>query len=438
MKRSKNVFTEKVVSRMEDIGKVDIIAGISSLNSEKTIGKVIREIDRGFTKYFPNKKSIIVVADSSGERSKTHKVIRETSRKTETTVLSLLTPRLGKGEAILDLIETGRLLDAKVVCLFDSDLKSITPEWIKNLAEPILSGQFNFVTPNYVRAKFDGTITNSIVYPLTTALYGLDVRQPIGGEFGISKSLINEYLNNRDVDENISLFGIDIWLTTTALCRSRGIAQANLGAKIHDVSVKDKKHPEKSIGKMFKQVVGTTFKMIETHTTCWMDVKEIYHAPYYGPEVHVEPQKVKLDFNSLYDAMKRTSKDEISFWEKEVDKKLYKRIEKVINSSKKDFQFPQELWVEIVYEFLLIYHKKKTKEEKKRVIESMVPIYLARVAALDIEIKDYTNSEAEAKFQNLVRLFANKKDYLIESWGKERSLSGLNIRKRLKEVVGLD
>ena len=35
------------------------------------------------------------------------------------------------------------------------------------LLQPVLSLDFDYVAPYYKRHKYDGTITNSIVYPLT-------------------------------------------------------------------------------------------------------------------------------------------------------------------------------------------------------------------------------------------------------------------------------
>ena len=72
------------------------------------------------------------------------------------------------------------------------------PEWIELLAGPILKGGFDFVAPLYARYKYDGTITNTVTYPLTRALYGLRIRQPIGGDFGVSGDLVRHYLEQDD------------------------------------------------------------------------------------------------------------------------------------------------------------------------------------------------------------------------------------------------
>ena len=58
---------------------------------------------------------------------------------------------------------------------------------VELLAAPVLNRDFDFIAPYYLRHKFDGTITNGIIYPITRALFARRVRQPIGGEFGNSK-----------------------------------------------------------------------------------------------------------------------------------------------------------------------------------------------------------------------------------------------------------
>ena len=89
----------------------------------------------------------------------------------------------GKGNNFQNLFRKVVELGAEAVVVVDADLKSITPQWIKHLGEPLFN-EFGYVAPLYVRHKYDGTITNSIAYPLTRALYGRRVRQPIGGDFG--------------------------------------------------------------------------------------------------------------------------------------------------------------------------------------------------------------------------------------------------------------
>src|SRR5439155_747140 len=91
---------------------------------------------------------------------------------------------------------------------------------------PVVSGNAGYVTPLYARHKHDGTITNTVAYPLTRALYGARVRQPIGGEFGFAAELAHVWLAEPVWDTDVARFGIDIFMTTTALAAAREAAES--------------------------------------------------------------------------------------------------------------------------------------------------------------------------------------------------------------------
>lgn len=426
----------EITKKLKEFGKADIVVGLPSRNVEETVANVIIQIDKGLRKYFPRKSCIIISSDSSGENSKTQKNIRSAFKKIETPAL-LINSGKGKGNQIYDLLLAAKVLGAEALCLFDTDLKSIEPEWVKNVAEPIISNQFDFVTPNYIRHKYDGTITNSIIYPLMTVLYGREIRQPIGGDFGLSKRLINACLKENSWDEDVGFFGIDIWLTTIALCRFKRVAQANLGVKIHEASIKDPRYPEKSIGDMFGQVVRTMFNMAERYSDRWTNINEIYHASFYGPEAHLVPKKVNLNFDYLYGAAMRTAKEKEEFWKKNLGEKIFRKVQKIFQQKKGGFSLDQEFWVDIIYEYAFLYCKKRNQEYRKKLVDSLMPIYFARIASFSKEAKHYTNEEAEAKFKNLVRLFFEKKKNFVLRWDGERTITGLHLRRRVKEAVGL-
>ena len=49
---------------------------------------------------------------------------------------------------------------------------------------------------------------------MTRALYGQQIRQPIGGDFGMSRALMRHYLSLPVWDTDVARYGIDIWMTT--------------------------------------------------------------------------------------------------------------------------------------------------------------------------------------------------------------------------------
>ena len=174
--------------------------------------------------------------------------------------------------------------------MVDSDLRIIVPEWIELLAGPILKGGYDFVAPLYARYKYDGTITNTVTYPLTRALYGHRIRQPIGGDFGVSGDLVRHYLELDDWTPDISKFGIDIWMTTSALAGGFAVCQTRLGAKIHDP-----KDPGADLGPMFRQVVGTILRLADRYADHWLPIRGSHDVPAYGFERIIDPPPLEVN-----------------------------------------------------------------------------------------------------------------------------------------------
>jgi glycosyltransferase involved in cell wall biosynthesis len=269
----------EVREQIKSIRATDILVGIPSYNNSRTIGHVVRAVQAGLAKYFPDRKAVLVNSDG-GSTDGTMDVVHRTTIEDYQSILlhhriqpihKIATPYVGlpgKGSAFRAVFEIAEALDAKACVVVDSDLRSITPEWVELLVKPVLDSGFDYVAPLYHRHKYDGTITNSIVYPLTRALYGRRVRQPIGGDFGFSGKLASFYRSQDVWQTDVARFGIDIWMTTTALANSFKVTQSFLGAKIHDA-----KDPGADLSAMLYQVVGATFDLMERYRDVWKTVR---------------------------------------------------------------------------------------------------------------------------------------------------------------------
>jgi glucosylglycerate synthase len=245
---------ERLRDGLTKIGSADIVVGIPSFRNAATIGHVATTAAAGLREHFSGARVAIVNADGGSEDGTPDRVVAGASD-VPVAVGRYIGPP-GKGSAFRAIFTAVGMLGARACAVVDSDLRSITPEWIGRLVTPVTSGDADYVTPLYARHKHDGTITNSVAYPLTRALYGLRVRQPIGGEFGFRADLARAFLEQPVWDTDVARFGIDIFMTTTAISRRAKVAQAFLGAKVHDP-----KDPAADLGPMFTQVVGTLFRL---------------------------------------------------------------------------------------------------------------------------------------------------------------------------------
>jgi len=420
----KSALTEECKDEIERIGKTEILVGIPSYNNERTIDHVVRAVQYGLAKYFPKFKAVIMNSDG-GSTDRTREIVKKTSVYTDLdTILiehpihpaaSFSTPYHGipgKGSAYKAIFETACKLKARVCVLIDSDLRSITPEWVELLAGPILLKGYDYVSPLYSRHKYDGTITNSIVYPLTRALYGRRIRQPIGGDFGVSKKMVKSYLAKDVWGTDVARYGIDIWMTTVAINEGAKICQSFLGAKIHDV-----KEPGQALGPMFKQVVNTLFYLMCDYEEHWKKISRAKPTAIYGFRSETPPEPVSVNLNSIIEKFKGGIEDNKEYWSTFLPLQRVKELEEISSVSLDKFNFSPELWVKIIYDFAVTYSQMSSSEkELDKLVNSLIPIYFGRIASFVIEADNIPTYEAEDKIEHLCDKFEELKPYLIKRW----------------------
>ena len=407
--------------QLEQIKEAELLIGIPSYNNVRTIGHVVRAAMAGLAKYFPKTKAVLLNSDG-GSTDGTQEEVKRVQIEDYKTILTshpvhpvhkIVTPYHGvpgKGSAFRTIFEAAKSLNAKACAVVDSDLRSITPEWMELLLRPVYEEGFDYVAPLYARHKFDGTITNSIVYPFTRALYGKRVRQPIGGDFGFSGKLAKFYLTNNVWETDVARFGIDIWMTTLAITEGYKVCQSYLGAKIHDA-----KDPGSDLGPMFTQVVSSVYGLMGNYQPLWMEVKESQPVPTFGFHYEVGLEPISVNVERMIRNFRLGVKDLMEIWRKALLPETARWLESISRLSDEAFSFPQDLWVRMIYDFSVAYHRGSIHRE--HLLKSMIPLYLGRVASFVRENQESSAQEVEEKIESLCKVFEEMKPYLIERWG---------------------
>jgi hypothetical protein len=461
------VLTPAIRDEIARLGKADIMVGIPSFKNAATIGYVARAAQAGLVQYFPDLRPVLVNSDA-GSPDGTQRVVIDTEPPDYVEQILLVRPtnRLdrvsltypeidgtgGKGAALRTIFEMAAALDVEALVVVDSDLRSIVPEWIELLAGPILKGGYDFVAPLYARYKFDGTITNTVTYPLTRALYGHRIRQPIGGDFGVSGDLVRHYLELDDWTDDISKFGIDIWMTTSALAGGFAVCQTRLGAKIHDP-----KDPGADLGPMFRQVVGTILRLATTYSDKWLPIRGSHEVPAYGFERIIDPPPLEVNTIRLLSEFHSGSLTMGSTWESMIAAdNLETVLELAVEAGRLAdhartklgiggdvastrastaemadalgaFHFPDDLWARVIYDLVLTARARP--DDVERFVAALVPVYFGRVGSFVIENRSITTEQAEDRVERQAREFELLKPYLVERWtGKPAKKAQAEVR----------
>ncbi len=390
--------------------KYDFIIGIPSYNNEKTIGFVRDQVILGLKKYYPKNSALILNVDG-GSTDDTRKVF-----------LSIKTPKniyleskrysviSGKGMSLHKVFEYVVQYQSHSSMVVDSDLRSISPEWVKSLLDPIMSKKLDLVTPIYSRDRFDGTITKNLAHPMIAALYNYNVPQPIGGDFGFSTPLAKKFLTKNIWDTDVVKFGIDIFMTTVAVAENFKVGAANLGVKIHDP-----KDP-RGLGPMFVQVSSTIFDLMKEYEGVWKNKTQIKQIPILKTAniISEKAPKVKVDIDALIGEFKKKYKYSRNIYEFILYQEELDQLDQISQQEKNNFYFPIDLWTRLVYDFASEYVHGSI--QKKNLLDAFMILYYARVASYILEVKSLSESDLDKYLDKTTNSFIKNRKYLFRRW----------------------
>ncbi len=402
---------KEIVENPSDVRSAELVVGIPSYNEADSIDVPTDMVGRGLADFFPQSRSVIVNVDNDSQDG-TKDVFFRTPTRAPKVYVSTPPGVRGKGNNLRNLFRVAVELDARAVVVVDADLKSITPHWVRYLAEPLL-GRFDFVSPIYVRHKYDGTITNHIAYPLLRTLFGLRVRQPIGGDFGFSGRLARAFLVERLWNERIANFGIDVWMTTIAIARRFNVCQAFLGTpKTHRP-----KDPSSDLSQMFTDVVGTLFDLMIEFEYLWKESGDSRPSSIYGFGLGVDekPPAVDIDIEKLCEGFRSGFDLFGELWRRVIPASVFTEIERLQECRPTGtFHYPSDLWARVLFNFAVAY--KNESEDRDELLAALVPFYHSRVLSYVNSTVGAETREAEEYLENINRVFEEEKYYLVDRW----------------------
>jgi glucosylglycerate synthase len=322
----------------------DIVAAINCLDVETTIVHVLSAVCEGLQQHFPHQRLLVIVMDGGSEDQTRELAAFYPSPKGVDTEVVLQGHGPGKGNGIRSALEIANAVHAQACAFMDGDLISVRPSWLDHMLRPVVYGLADLTVPYYLRDKWDGVITNHLCYPFTAALYGSSVRQPIGGEFSLSRRYIQHLLSHEDIPGD---FGIDIFVTTTATAEGFRTMEVPLGIRVHTSTI-TYVDPRKTLHRMYQEVVGEMLDLAFVHERHWRGqvpgpevllVETV--VPYYGRL----PPSVEANERVLMEIFREGVESSRSLAEQVLPAKAWGEVREALADGGLDV----DTWIEAVY-----------------------------------------------------------------------------------------
>jgi glycosyltransferase involved in cell wall biosynthesis len=417
---AEEILKERVRELIEALGPVEVLVGIPTYNNALTAGHVVMAAEAGLATYFPERKALIVNCDG-GSKDGTPEVV-ERARSDAGSLMAvrypldpvhhLMTPYYGlpgRASAFRTLFRIAEVAQARALAVVDAELRSITPEWFNALLEPILSHEFDYVAPYYRHHKYDGAITSAIIYPLTRALFGRRVRHPIGGEFGISGRLAGHFLKQHVWGTDVAHYGFDIWMATVAVAENFKVCQSRLGAKVHE-----SRDAGPDLSDMLVQTVGSVFSLMEHYDSVWRNILGSLPAPLLGEPLGARSEAVSINVPRAWSSFQQGVRDLLPVYKQLFASQQVRDLEYCAAQPFDKFNLSDELWVGLVFDSALAYHRRVI--DREHVLKSLTPLYLGWVASFARQTENDTDAQVDDRIERLCLFYEQLKQYLINQW----------------------
>lgn len=392
--------------------------GIPTYNNARTIAGTIDAARAGLAKYFPDRRAVVVASDA-GSADETPALVAAARWQLPCVVARHEAPPLervdvpfhgipGRAAAQRTILEAAGRLGARACALIPPDCRSTAPEWIERLLRPVLEQDVDYVAPLYQRQRYDGTLTSGLIYPLTRALYGRQVRQPLGGHIALSARFVAR-LCGADATDAAFAAGLDLWMLAV-LAQDRFVAaEAWLGPCVVEAPGRPT-----DLATIFAQAVGAVLAVVEATPDVWFQIRGSEPVPAAGAPLPLGLEPVELNLEGMVRAFRLGLKDLLPLWEQVLAPETLAELPPLEPGAEGRVAFPHDLWARVVYDFALAYRLRTLYRD--HLLRSLVPLYLGRTAAFVRETVNGTARDIARWIEGGCRAFEQQKGYFIDRW----------------------
>lgn len=285
-----------------------------------------------------------------------------------------------------------------------------TAQWISRLVQPVLELGFDLVAPHYTRSKMEGLLNRSVLSPLCRALYGLQLQNPLGPDFGLSGTLLQGVLKQDSGARPRGQIDLVASIASTAARGGCQVSESHLGVRTQPLT------DWMNLSSLLAEVLGPIFLEMERQAAFWQSVRGSKPVPRFGSPDTVSDETVTgtADVRRMIESFQLGAQNLQDVWELVLPPTTLLELRKLARLPAEQFRLPDELWARIVYDFAL-GHRLRTIS-RDHLLRSLTPLYLGAIASYALEMESAGIAEIEAQSERVCRAFEAVKPYLVSRW----------------------
>jgi glucosylglycerate synthase len=392
----------------------DLTIGVLTAGESSSLQTVVKIVQDGMLTHLAGLSAAVIHVDATLPDEQTGQVehIADGIRVVHTQPARTMSTDgglVGWGEAVRTVLGASRTLQARAVVMLNAGIVSMTPEWIRGLAQPVLKEGCTFVLPVYERGRYEGTLTQVFVVPLMRALFGHQFWHPMADEFGCSGE-VAQFLLAQDIwSTDIARQGLEFWLPVALADAALPVTQSVLGPRI--LAPAGQQPP---LGSTVGRVAGALFSIAERHEAGWLDVRGSEPVTLFGAPPGPATRVAAIDPERMLEGFRQGVRDLLPIWERILSPESLGDVLVLSEYPTGEFRLADHLWARIVFDFLLAYRARVMY--RSHIAQSLAPLYLGCAASLVLETRSHPEPAVAQAAERLACAFESEKQYLVDRW----------------------
>ncbi len=306
----------------------------------------------------------------------------------------------------LDYAAAARLVSergAAGVLLLGTEASTLSAGTMVSLRQA-LGANVDLVVPRYRTGPEEGLVNSALLYPLTRALFGVDIRFPLPLDAALSPRMLTRLasvaIRTGAQEDNL------IWPVAEAAIAGYSVRQTESGER-------SLPRPQQAdLNELFPAVTSSMFADIEAKATFWQRARTLPAARTFTPSLAQPESEGAEEIRSMVEGFRLAFSNLRDIWSLVLPPQTLLALKKLSLSPAETFSFPPSLWARVVYDFAIAFHLRTLN--RGHLLGAMTPLYLAWVAGLLRE--GGGTAGGVSLLESTASAFEQEKPYVVSRW----------------------
>ena len=409
-----DAISQPELEQIERVGSADLVIGIFDLEHHEDGSTAVAMTRDALAELSMPLRTIVVC--NNGSHSPADAAPQVTGDDRSPIVSSWSLPLPGSAETPLQSISNayrrvfavGSKLGVRACGVIASGDHDATRQWIYRLIQPVVDLGFDFVAPCYTRQKMEGLLNRNVLSPLHRALYGEQLENPMGPDFGLSGKLLQRILGQDSARRGGSEHNVLAATASAAACGGFQVCETHLGVRTQ------RSTDWGNLSTLLAEVLGATFVDMEGRAAHWQSIRGSKILPRFGSPEASPPDTGTVDVHSMIESFQLGTQNLQDVWGLILPPTTLLELKRLSRLPEDQFRIPDHLWVRIVYDFALGHHLRTISRD--HLLRSITPLYLGWIASYALEMQTAGLAEVDSRIERLSKAYEDNKSYLVSRW----------------------